>query len=145
MLAQSNSWLPPQCAPNIWWQGSRERRYSTEAGGKNTGDKHACLFSLFLQNNTVFKITANKIIFNAVGSPFGDPCGKTCLEERDNQWLGVTLSRQPGENGSIVVGCWESSLITSWNQIPWVRLSHHLVYFYVLFRLVGIDGKIYFT
>nr|KAF6353385.1 integrin subunit alpha 4 [Pipistrellus kuhlii] len=37
-----------------------------------------------------------------LGSPHGDPCGKTCLEERDNQWLGVTLSRQPGENGSIV-------------------------------------------
>ncbi|XP_006183097.1 integrin alpha-4 isoform X1 [Camelus ferus] len=37
-----------------------------------------------------------------LGSPLGDPCGKTCLEERDNQWLGVTLSRQPGENGSIV-------------------------------------------
>ncbi|KAB0393611.1 hypothetical protein E2I00_004951, partial [Balaenoptera physalus] len=36
------------------------------------------------------------------GSPNGEPCGKTCLEERDNQWLGVTLSRQPGENGSIV-------------------------------------------
>ncbi|XP_037379555.1 integrin alpha-4 isoform X2 [Talpa occidentalis] len=37
-----------------------------------------------------------------LGSPDGEPCGKTCLEERDNQWLGVTLSRQPGENGSIV-------------------------------------------
>ncbi|XP_066202663.1 integrin alpha-4 [Saccopteryx leptura] len=37
-----------------------------------------------------------------LGSPGGEPCGKTCLEERDNQWLGVTLSRQPGENGSIV-------------------------------------------
>ncbi|XP_026348185.1 integrin alpha-4 [Ursus maritimus] len=37
-----------------------------------------------------------------LGSPHGEPCGKTCLEERDNQWLGVTLSRQPGENGSIV-------------------------------------------
>ncbi|GAB1286479.1 Alpha-4 integrin [Apodemus speciosus] len=37
-----------------------------------------------------------------LGSPSGEPCGKTCLEERDNQWLGVTLSRQPGENGSIV-------------------------------------------
>lgn len=37
-----------------------------------------------------------------LGSPDGDRCGKTCLEERDNQWLGVTLSRQPGENGSIV-------------------------------------------
>ncbi|KAM5280449.1 integrin alpha-4 [Ctenodactylus gundi] len=37
-----------------------------------------------------------------LGSPHGEPCGKTCLEERDNQWLGVTLSRQPRENGSIV-------------------------------------------
>nr|XP_004660342.3 integrin alpha-4 [Jaculus jaculus] len=37
-----------------------------------------------------------------LGSPNGEPCGKTCLEERDNQWLGVTLSRQPGKNGSIV-------------------------------------------
>ncbi|KAG8520320.1 Integrin alpha-4, partial [Galemys pyrenaicus] len=35
-------------------------------------------------------------------NPLGDRCGKTCLEERDDQWLGVTLSRQPGENGSIV-------------------------------------------
>lgn len=56
----------------------------------------------------VFKITDDDNFFfffsNAVGSPTGEPCGKTCLEERDNQWLGVTLSRQPGENGSIVVG-----------------------------------------
>ncbi|XP_037706387.1 integrin alpha-4 [Choloepus didactylus] len=37
-----------------------------------------------------------------LGSPNGEPCGKTCVEERDNQWLGVTLSRQPRENGSIV-------------------------------------------
>ncbi|XP_019608390.2 integrin alpha-4 isoform X1 [Rhinolophus sinicus] len=37
-----------------------------------------------------------------LGSPGGEPCGKTCLEDRDNQWLGVTLSRQPGENGSIL-------------------------------------------
>lgn len=44
-----------------------------------------------------------------LGSPSGEPCGKTCLEERDNQWLGVTLSRQPGENGSVVVGYWNRS------------------------------------
>ncbi|KAM5267767.1 integrin alpha-4 isoform 2-T5 [Hipposideros larvatus] len=37
-----------------------------------------------------------------LGSPDGEPCGKTCLGERDHQWLGVTLSRQPGENGSIL-------------------------------------------
>ncbi|XP_021498990.1 integrin alpha-4 [Meriones unguiculatus] len=37
-----------------------------------------------------------------LGSPGGERCGRTCLEERDNQWLGVTLSRQPGENGSVL-------------------------------------------
>ncbi|XP_038606924.1 integrin alpha-4 [Tachyglossus aculeatus] len=37
-----------------------------------------------------------------VGSPAGESCGKTCSGERDNQWLGVSLSRQPRENGSIV-------------------------------------------
>lgn len=38
-----------------------------------------------------------------IGNPNGERCGKTCVEERDNQWLGVSLSRQPKENGSIVV------------------------------------------
>ncbi|XP_027721802.1 integrin alpha-4 isoform X1 [Vombatus ursinus] len=37
-----------------------------------------------------------------LGNPAGDYCGKTCLGERDNQWLGVSLSRQPKENGTIV-------------------------------------------
>lgn len=38
-----------------------------------------------------------------LGHPSGERCGKTCVEERDNQWLGVSLSRQPKESGSIVV------------------------------------------
>ncbi|XP_041857597.1 integrin alpha-4 isoform X2 [Melanotaenia boesemani] len=29
-------------------------------------------------------------------------CGKTCEGESDNQWLGVSLSRQPGENGHVL-------------------------------------------
>uniref|UniRef100_A0A8C8VEW0 Integrin subunit alpha 4 n=1 Tax=Pelusios castaneus TaxID=367368 RepID=A0A8C8VEW0_9SAUR len=37
-----------------------------------------------------------------LGDPAAEHCGKTCLEERDNQWMGVSLSRQPRENGSIV-------------------------------------------
>uniref|UniRef100_A0A8C8RA82 Integrin subunit alpha 4 n=1 Tax=Pelusios castaneus TaxID=367368 RepID=A0A8C8RA82_9SAUR len=37
-----------------------------------------------------------------LGELNGEHCGKTCLEERDNQWMGVSLSRQPRENGSIV-------------------------------------------
>ncbi|XP_053142177.1 integrin alpha-4 isoform X2 [Hemicordylus capensis] len=37
-----------------------------------------------------------------LGAPVGETCGRNCIEERDDQWLGVSLSRQPGENGSIV-------------------------------------------
>ncbi|KAM9709420.1 integrin alpha-4 [Menidia menidia] len=32
-------------------------------------------------------------------------CGKTCLAESDHQWLGVSLSRQPGEHGGHVLAC----------------------------------------
>ncbi|KAM3608330.1 uncharacterized protein V6R79_023077 [Siganus canaliculatus] len=32
-------------------------------------------------------------------------CGKTCEAESDNQWLGVSLSRQPGDNGGHVLAC----------------------------------------
>ncbi|KAM7316366.1 hypothetical protein ACRRTK_024097 [Alexandromys fortis] len=55
-----------------------------------------------------------------LGSLTGEPCGKTCLEERDNQWLGVTLSRQPGENGSIVT-CghrWKNIYYKNDNKLP---------------------------
>ncbi|XP_006879013.1 PREDICTED: integrin alpha-4 [Elephantulus edwardii] len=55
-----------------------------------------------------------------LGSPVGEPCGKTCLEERDNQWLGVTLSRQPGENGSIVT-CGHR-----WKNIFYIRNENKL-------------------
>ncbi|XP_030613668.1 integrin alpha-4 [Archocentrus centrarchus] len=32
-------------------------------------------------------------------------CGKTCESESDHQWLGVSLSRQPGENGGHILAC----------------------------------------
>ncbi|KAK5860942.1 hypothetical protein PBY51_022381 [Eleginops maclovinus] len=32
-------------------------------------------------------------------------CGKTCNAESDNQWLGVSLSRQPGDNGGHILAC----------------------------------------
>ncbi|XP_040913202.1 integrin alpha-4 isoform X2 [Toxotes jaculatrix] len=32
-------------------------------------------------------------------------CGKTCEAESDHQWLGVSLSRQPGNNGGHVLAC----------------------------------------
>uniref|UniRef100_A0A3B3C6J1 Integrin alpha 4 n=1 Tax=Oryzias melastigma TaxID=30732 RepID=A0A3B3C6J1_ORYME len=32
-------------------------------------------------------------------------CGKTCEGESDHQWLGVSLSRQPGEEGGRVLAC----------------------------------------
>uniref|UniRef100_A0A670XW68 Integrin subunit alpha 4 n=1 Tax=Pseudonaja textilis TaxID=8673 RepID=A0A670XW68_PSETE len=55
-----------------------------------------------------------------VGDPKGEKCGKTCTEERDNQWLGVTLARQPGENGSVVV-CghrWKNVYYVSEHKLP---------------------------
>ncbi|NXK81435.1 ITA4 protein, partial [Amazona guildingii] len=57
-----------------------------------------------------------------LGNPNGEYCGKTCLEERDNQWLGVSLSRQPKENGSIVA-CGHR-----WKNIFYVRTEHKLPY-----------------
>ncbi|XP_076602974.1 integrin alpha-4 [Chaetodon auriga] len=32
-------------------------------------------------------------------------CGKTCEADSDHQWLGVSLSRQPGDNGGHVLAC----------------------------------------
>ncbi|XP_034416943.1 integrin alpha-4 isoform X2 [Cyclopterus lumpus] len=32
-------------------------------------------------------------------------CGKTCDAESDHQWLGVSLSRQPGVNGGHILAC----------------------------------------
>lgn len=32
-------------------------------------------------------------------------CGKTCEADSNNQWLGVSLSRQPGDNGGHILAC----------------------------------------
>nr|XP_009674612.1 PREDICTED: integrin alpha-4 [Struthio camelus australis] len=56
------------------------------------------------------------------GNPTGERCGKTCVEERDNQWLGVSLSRQPKENGSIVA-CGHR-----WKNIFYIKNEHKLPY-----------------
>uniref|UniRef100_A0A8D2NND6 Integrin subunit alpha 4 n=1 Tax=Zonotrichia albicollis TaxID=44394 RepID=A0A8D2NND6_ZONAL len=55
-----------------------------------------------------------------LGHPSGDYCGKTCVEERDNQWLGVSLSRQPKEDGSIVA-CGHR-----WKNVFYVKVEHKL-------------------
>ncbi|NWV76406.1 ITA4 protein, partial [Dasyornis broadbenti] len=55
-----------------------------------------------------------------LGHPSGERCGKTCLEERDNQWLGVSLSRQPKESGSIVA-CGHR-----WKNIFYMKNEHKL-------------------
>uniref|UniRef100_A0A6G1R8W7 Integrin subunit alpha 4 n=1 Tax=Hypotaenidia okinawae TaxID=2861861 RepID=A0A6G1R8W7_9GRUI len=57
-----------------------------------------------------------------LGNPKGEHCGKTCLEERDNQWLGVSLSRQPKENGSIVA-CGHR-----WKNVFYIKNEHKLPY-----------------
>ncbi|KAK6483173.1 integrin alpha-4-like isoform X1 [Huso huso] len=38
----------------------------------------------------------------SMGSEKEVPCGRTCQAERDNQWFGVSLSRQPQTDGYIV-------------------------------------------
>uniref|UniRef100_A0A8D0DZ86 Integrin subunit alpha 4 n=1 Tax=Salvator merianae TaxID=96440 RepID=A0A8D0DZ86_SALMN len=56
-----------------------------------------------------------------LGNPEGETCGRTCKEERDNQWLGVSLSRQPGANGSIVA-CghrWKNIYYLSESVLPY--------------------------
>lgn len=30
-------------------------------------------------------------------------CGKTCKEDRDDEWMGVSLARQPKAGGSVLV------------------------------------------
>ncbi|XP_031457207.1 integrin alpha-4 isoform X1 [Phasianus colchicus] len=57
-----------------------------------------------------------------LGNPSGEHCGKTCLEERDHQWLGVSLSRQPRENGSFVA-CGHR-----WKNIFYIKNEHKLPY-----------------
>uniref|UniRef100_A0ACB8FUF2 Integrin alpha-9 n=1 Tax=Sphaerodactylus townsendi TaxID=933632 RepID=A0ACB8FUF2_9SAUR len=36
------------------------------------------------------------------GNTRGAPCGKTCREDRDEEWMGVSLARQPKAGGSIL-------------------------------------------
>ncbi|NXV03322.1 ITA4 protein, partial [Cettia cetti] len=55
-----------------------------------------------------------------LGNPSGERCGKTCVEERDNQWLGVSLARQPKESGSIVA-CGHR-----WKNVFYVKNEHKL-------------------
>ncbi|OXB75810.1 UNVERIFIED_CONTAM: hypothetical protein H355_009621 [Colinus virginianus] len=60
--------------------------------------------------------------FCVLGNPSGEHCGKTCLEERDHQWLGVSLSRQPRENGSFVA-CGHR-----WKNVFYIKNEHKLPY-----------------
>ncbi|KAF2987493.1 hypothetical protein EK904_002534 [Melospiza melodia maxima] len=55
-----------------------------------------------------------------LGHPSSNYCGKTCVEERDNQWLGVSLSRQPKEDGSIIA-CGHR-----WKNVFYVKIEHKL-------------------
>uniref|UniRef100_A0A8D0HE68 Integrin subunit alpha 9 n=1 Tax=Sphenodon punctatus TaxID=8508 RepID=A0A8D0HE68_SPHPU len=36
------------------------------------------------------------------GNTRGIPCGKTCKEDRDDEWMGVSLARQPKAGGSVL-------------------------------------------
>uniref|UniRef100_A0A3Q2QIH2 Integrin subunit alpha 4 n=1 Tax=Fundulus heteroclitus TaxID=8078 RepID=A0A3Q2QIH2_FUNHE len=45
-------------------------------------------------------------------------CGKTCEPERDHQWLGVSLSRQPGKDGRIL------ACAHRWTNVYYSRKDH---------------------
>lgn len=38
----------------------------------------------------------------ARGNSRGMPCGKTCREDRDDEWMGVSLARQPKADGRVL-------------------------------------------
>jgi len=63
----------------------------------------------------VFKIHASLSCCHSplsVGNSRGTLCGKTCKEDRDDEWMGVSLARQPKAGGSVLVSpCF--SLISS--------------------------------
>lgn len=45
-----------------------------------------------------------------LGKNRGMSCGKTCREDRDDEWMGVSLARQPKADGRVLVrppgGAW---------------------------------------
>lgn len=59
--------------------------------------------------------------FPPVGNSRGTLCGKTCKEDRDDEWMGVSLARQPKAGGSVLVGplfsliSLKSSLLSDFN------------------------------
>lgn len=50
------------------------------------------------------KISANSRKCQHMHADMRD-CGKTCEAESDHQWLGVSLSRQPGDSGGHILAC----------------------------------------
>uniref|UniRef100_A0A8C0FCU2 Integrin subunit alpha 4 n=1 Tax=Bubo bubo TaxID=30461 RepID=A0A8C0FCU2_BUBBB len=82
---------------------------------------HAYISSWVLLLPTMWPFSLSPCLC-VLGNPSGERCGKTCLEERDNQWLGVSLSRQPKENGSIVA-CGHR-----WKNVFYVKNEHKLPY-----------------
>ncbi|XP_069839158.1 integrin alpha-4 [Dendropsophus ebraccatus] len=55
-----------------------------------------------------------------VGEPNGGNCGRTCIGERDDQWMGVSLSSQPTKDGNLLV-CghrWKNVRFINENKLP---------------------------
>ncbi|XP_008326427.1 integrin alpha-4 [Cynoglossus semilaevis] len=59
-------------------------------------------------------------------------CGKTCESESDHQWLGVSLSRQPGDNGGHILACahrWKNAFYSKQDSQS-NKLPHGVCYLY---------------
>ncbi|XP_068940671.1 integrin alpha-9-like [Petaurus breviceps papuanus] len=52
------------------------------------------------------------------GKSRGTSCGKTCKEDRDDEWMGVSLARQPKADGQVLVSC------STFSQLPRVQRGH---------------------
>ncbi|XP_048391026.1 integrin alpha-4 isoform X1 [Stegostoma tigrinum] len=55
-----------------------------------------------------------------LGIPAGKSCGFDCMEEKDNQWLGVSLSRQPKKDGYILACAhrWKNVFYQAFDKRP---------------------------
>uniref|UniRef100_A0A6Q2YIN8 Integrin alpha-2 domain-containing protein n=1 Tax=Esox lucius TaxID=8010 RepID=A0A6Q2YIN8_ESOLU len=64
-----------------------------------------------------------------IPTPVLDSCGKTCEAERDNQWLGVSLSRQPSDGHVLACGHrWKNVFYSNKENLN--KLPHGICYKY---------------
>lgn len=77
------SLFPPELATDIWGSGAE---YPWKSSQQTILPSPRTGFSLL-----------------PPGNHRGTSCGKTCREDRDDEWMGVSLARQPKADGRVLV------------------------------------------